>query len=622
MVFNIAWSLDGRLSNLESRRYGRYLIYFFLLIFYGLVHAPRVFVLNNFATAVFPLNALYIADNLFFSGGTLNHALATTVISPSNLVLDYPPGIYLLSYIAGSVKNIFLISLIVQSIVPVLFYRFYRSVSSPSMSLLASILSTFYFLDTSWWSPDFFIQPLIIIGCFILFSLIEKPDSREWHKMLYIGFITGVVISLKHNTGIFWGILCIAWLILRHISFAPEGRSPRQRPMLLVSVGCFFLFGFVFLSRQVHADAVIYYLAPHFTFWGLVAYYVFKDKSVDFDGYSFFRNAFILSFASVVLPIIVFLWVGSAVGYSRYWSSFGMGLEYQRIWDHGIAGVIGHYYSKFESFSSFKSIYINYTTFVHLLMFLVPFAVSSLIVYRLFGLVKKADGERLRKQLPYLGTGIMATFMLFPLEAIHILETKLFIFVYLFLYLAKEYRLNLRPWLKAVFATIFLLPVFLFAAAKPLVALKAETSHGSGPVRAVMGLSMEKPIAEELERQVEAVRRSINGRPYYVIDSSGSTLITLSNFAGNPYRQYYLEMRRGILNSEATDAIISALGEVPFAIVNRKDYENYLSGGQEDPFMSRILAFVHENFEPVDGYERPEGFGDAHILSFLVMEKR
>ena len=619
---NILEKLEDKLNDFEVSKHGKLKIYIGLLIFYVILHLSNVLVLRSFSGAIIPLNSLYIANNLLLSGGQLNLDLVTTVISPSNGMLIVPPVIHLLSYILGSVKNIFLFLFMVQLVVPILSYKLFRLVSSPLVSLLLSVFSSYYFISTDWWTPDYLIQPLIIFGFLILLSQTKKFEVNRCYKLVYVGLITGIVIVLKHNEGIFWGVLVVSFLLFCSIVFSNDNQYTKRRPLLFVLFAGFFVFGFLFLSKQIHVDAVVYYLFPYFTFWGMITYYTIKNKFIGFDSVTFLKNVSSFSISALIFPCIVFLWMGGAVGYVRYLTSlFGMGFQYLPIWDHGISGIIGTY-AKFQSVLTLESIFFNYQSIVFFILFLLPFVVNCLVNKRLFHLIcnKATNTVDLKKYFEVASMSILGIFMFYPLEGYHILSTKFFIFLFVLLYLLRYCSIKFSTIFKVVII-LMVIPVIMFSIYQPIAIFGIATSYGSENVENAFGLPIEKKLAEEISMQVAVVERATQGSSYYVIDSSGGTLASLMAIENNYYPQYYLEMRKGILNQEVTDAVISSLQQTPFVLVNYNDYQKYLSGQQDDPFMAQILDFVYKNYVIVDRYEEPS-LRIPQILSFLIMEKK
>src|SRR5690242_12676168 len=83
-----------------------WLAYVIVTFCYLLLQVPKLLVISNFDILVFPLQAIEIARQLMFDGFHLRPALTTVTISPVNGMLIYPPGIYALSGLLGSVRLI------------------------------------------------------------------------------------------------------------------------------------------------------------------------------------------------------------------------------------------------------------------------------------------------------------------------------------------------------------------------------------------------------------------------------------------------------------------------------------------------------------------------------------
>ena len=140
-TFNVASFLDSYPS----------LVYITLGLFYILWHLSNLLILNSFTSAVFPLDSIYYGSKLLFSGMSINPELASTVLTVSNSTLDYPPGLFTLSNILGSVHNIFIFLAVIQLLVPFLIYHLIKKVSSNIIAFLIAILSVVYFTNINWW---------------------------------------------------------------------------------------------------------------------------------------------------------------------------------------------------------------------------------------------------------------------------------------------------------------------------------------------------------------------------------------------------------------------------------------------------------------------------------------
>ncbi|MBA7518903.1 hypothetical protein ES705_10977 [subsurface metagenome] len=597
-----------------------FLIYLLLAFFYVVIRLPNILSIQSFSNLVFPLNSLYVSQNLLFSGWGMNPELAKTVLSPSNGSLICPPGIYILTRVLGNVRNIFIFHFLYQMLVPLLTFRLFRSVTSTTIAILFSLLSIFYVTQPNWWAPDWIIQPMMLVALILIITRGIKEEMRG-SQLIVIGLLTGLITIFKHNIGISFAILCITFIFWSSLNFRNNTTNSYHRFLTFLHLFIFLLFGLIFSARILYFDEFIFYLLPYFVFLGSAFYFLGKNSFVTFNLLSFYKKVSLFCFSALFLPAAIFLWVGSVIGFSRYWYSlFRMGFKYLPIWDYGIVSVTKHYVH-FQGIASVKNIYHSLNSLVMMLMFLSPFIVNCFVNLRFFQLIRNKKIIDFKKYFQVSSISMMGIFLFFPLEGYHILATKLFMFYFVFLYFVKKFSLKVNSFLKYILILLFIFVSLPYI--KRVITPKIETCFSSHKrVQEIIGLPMEKRLAEEIDKQVAVVERSVKGAPYCVVDSFGATLATLITLVNNHYPQYYLEMRKGILNQEVTNAIISSLKEVPFVLVNYNDYRKYLSKEQEDLFMRQILDFVDKNYVEIDHYEAPKDPSLSHILSFSIMKKR
>lgn len=610
--------------NLERRTFW---VYVFLTVFYCANYLPNIFaVLGGFPSINFPLDALYIANNLLFPNAGLNPELAKTIISPSNISFIYPPGIHLLAKILGNVSNIFIFLFILQLAVPLLIFRLLRSVSSVSIAMFCSLLATCFFVNPNCWSPDFIIQP--IMSTVILLLMIGKGEENSIRPstLAVIGFLSGLIIIIKHNIGVFFVIVCITLIFLRSLGFYDNKVNKRQ--MLFIVLVGYFSLGVIFLSKVMYFDEVVFFLFPYFLFWGIVTCLMIKNRSCNLNVPKFFKGTLIFTSTSLVLPVSIFFWFGSVIGYARYWHSlFGMGFEYLPMWDIGIVRNLGFYWRdivKAKNINLFTQLRMDFALLARIGLHLFPFIVNCFIGIKLFSFLrgKATSSVGMKKCLEVTSMGIMSMFMFFPLEGYHILSTKLFIFCFItFFLISKQSSEKLTAFIKPILI-ILVVPIIMYSVIRPIKAFKQTTSYGSNKLQNVIGMPMRKELAEELDKQVAVIERSIKGNQYYVIDTTGATLTSLLAIVNNSYPQYYLEMRKEVLNQEVTDTIISTISRLPFVLIDYSGYNDYLHKQQNDPCMAQIMDYIFKNYNVVDRYNVPEDKSPAiHMMdSFLILQ--
>jgi hypothetical protein len=592
--------------------------YLFLTLWYVLINFPDQILVRNFGAIAFPLESMVITK-LLFAGHAVRPELAATLAEPSNAALIYPPGLYVLVALLGTVQRMFLFLFVVQAVVPALLYRLFKTVSTPVLALLVAILGSYYFIKTSWWTPDFIIQPLSILVLMLLgVGGIFKENSRR--NLVMAGLVTGLILVLKHNIGIFFAITCGTWVFLSNFVLAGEPGSQNASPRLSrwatwLGLAGFAAFGLIFARRTIHWDERIFYLLPYALFW-LGFYWAAARACPAFRIGQFLHDALFFGSTALLLPLFVFIKFGEVFGYGRYWFSLtGMGFKYLGLWDLGILSVIG----KSVSFAGPATIYQSLIT---ALLYLTPLLAGLCVVITLLRTVRTASGRPTFDLLRYGAIAIMATFMLFPLESLHILETKLFLFLLpVFLILGRQ---NLRiQTVAACVLAIAALPVMAYGLAKPVGVLRTPSTMGNKDMAKTIALPLAQSEAANLAGQLAVLRRTVAGKSYYVVDSSGGTLVGLAAMIESPAPQYYVEMRDGIMDQAVTDRVLAEIAQRPYVVVNSDDYGRHARGEITDLQLQQVMAYVDGHFTVTDEYHSPQQTGpDNHILSFKVFRKK
>jgi hypothetical protein len=602
----------SRIESLLARRL--WLPYALMVGLYALLRLPDVLAVANYSALVFPLESFYLT-RLLFDGLAVKADIATTLVSPSNAALIYPPGLYGFNALVGKVSGLYWTLFVFQLAVGPLLYRLAAMVLPRTGALLLALLATYYFTRGNWWAPDFLIQPLMLLGVLLLLSRGLRRGAIS--SLLLLGQIVGLVIAFKHNVGVFFAILCGTWLFFNAFKPARDSGSRHGMFAALVLLTGFFAFIPVFGGRLIHNDEWLFYLLAYAFFWAVFICFLKKEPLI-FDLPGFLRSSAIFSVSALALPGLIFLAFGSVVGYGRYWHSlFGMGLKFLPIWDHGIINKIVQHFSGSGVANIYHSLAVG-------AMFLLPLAVNLVAVWSVGTATISGHGS-VRDRLAQFRTaslGIMGVFMFFPLEGYHILSSKLFLFIFVGAYFLRRVRPQAMVPIGYVLA-LMLLPVLALGLYRGISAMHMETASGSPVMQRVIGLPLQKDIAKELARQLELIHRNVRGEPYYVIDSSGGTLIGLATLEDNKLPQYYVEMREGILDDEVVAAIKTDLATRPFVIVNAGDYTRRDQVGF-DPHLRGILAYIDTQYVQVDAYAgpQPRPAPIAQMSDFIVMRKR
>ncbi|HAM34800.1 MAG TPA: hypothetical protein DEB40_00865 [Elusimicrobia bacterium] len=578
----------------------------------------NVVMVQSFPFVIFPLDAIYIADKLLFSAGHLRPEIAGTLPTLSNVGFAYPPGIYLAIHWLGldSVREVFLFLFAAQLAVPLLAYRLLQEATDRATAFLLAAFSAHYLTMVNWWSPDFLIQPLLLV------VLLALAPARRFRLSLSawagLGLVTGLVALLKHNEGIFLVGLCGTGLMFQCLG-PVAGQTPPRRRLLYCLLAVHFAFGTIFAAQVLFLDTALYFLLPYFCFLILFLDFLRHHPETGLFEGAFIARAAVYLAAAAVLPAAAFLWIGRTLGYANYWHClFGIGFEHQHLWEKGITGVIRLY--TWRSWSPVKILHSS----VAATLFLLPCLTNVLSVLWLW------KQRREKTPLPEVlatwrisALGVTGIFILYPLEGYHILVSKTLLSLFVLSWWLRGSRARWLPLLRLVPA-LLLLAAGALTAGRALRALRQPRSRGGPEVSRAVGLPMPAVLAHELDRQVEILKRSVAGRPYYVIDSAGETLFSLTSIVDNIRPQYYIEMRRRTLGPLDTAAIIADLAKFDAVIINADDYSTQASGTLNDPYLKQIIMHVNAHYDRVDAYTAPLTKDPAleQVTSFFVFRRK
>ena len=589
----------GKLREMSAK-----LDYIALLVIYLVIRMPDILVVDHFVTLIFPLDLFYYSK-LLFSGFGVNPAITDSVVAPANASLIYPPGIYLLSTMFGSVRNAFYLLLAIQSVVPLLSYRLLKPVVPRMFAFVVAIFVAYYGTSARIWYPDYIVQPLMA-GVVVL-MIAKAKVIRPWH-LLVCGLASGLIIILKHNEGI-----CFAALIVTMIFFQSCDLHPNKKDRF---VGYLFLFGvlgsgLVFGFRLPYWDEVAFYLLPYFAFW-LFVLKLYLRGELSLDAREFITKGAVYLAAALVFPVTVFLWFGSTIGYQRYWYSlFGMGFDHIKFWDFGIWGIFQSYFNSGGRWSVNKG-------FI-LISLVGPFFLNMAGIWTLYRSKEYDDPKKLERLL-VVAVGVMAAFMLFPLEDHKIAVSKMFIFLYVFAFLLT----NISPvaWkIASCTALILALPIATATARNVLSVATVDTAAGTPEMQRIIDMPLQQEIAEELGKQIGVLKRSIHNKPYLVLASEMSPLMTLPILVDNVDPQYYVRLDAPALNETVVERVESMLEKAPFVIVNAKDYRAPIL---EDDDFRRLMEYTRARFSAIDEYIEPVNASSAvkHIDGFVVLKAK
>lgn len=585
----------------------KYWEYVALFIIYIAIRIPDIWAIEEFAVLIFPLNFLYYAK-LLFSGVAVNPAISDTIIAPSNASLIYPPGIYILSSVLGSVRNTFYFLFAIQAVIPLLVFRFLHPVAPRIVAFSVAILIVFFCTSAHYWYPDFIIQP--IMAGVLIFNLTRNCKIKPL-ELVMCGVGSGLVFLLKHNIGIFFIVLCGTVIFFRSSRFSEE--KSNRIPAYFVLTG-FFGFGLLFFTKLPHIDEIVFYLLPYFAFW-IYILLLFYKRQLHLDSIGFLRQGALYASAAMTMPLITFMYFGEVIGFKRYWHSlFGMGIDYIHFWDTGIVAIA-------RAYAQFTSIGAAYMSLILLTTILGPLLINLIGV----GILYYGRDDNNQKKLDRIlavSIGVMAVFMLFPLEDHKIAVTKFFIFSYVFVVLLRN--VSALTWrILSCSVLLMLLPVFLSTWHHLQLMTKIPAVAGTKEMQRVIGLPLHKDLAQELGLQIKVLQRSIRGSAYIALSTPRYNLMGLPILVDNVRPQYYVRFDSEAISKDVIKATISELEKVQYLIVPTGDYQDYKDGKMESNAFKDLMTYVTRECVVIDEYvESVGGVGVKHINSFMVFKKK
>ena len=587
----------------------RIFVYISLILLFIIRNSPSLFLIKNINNICFPLESIYITNLIFSPAWNIAPGLIDGIISPSNAALVYPPGIYILINLLSltSVFKIIFFNFLIQLIVPIIFYELLRTRTNTTIAFFIAVFSVLFMTDAGWWAPDFIIQALML-PIFFIFVYNDGAYLKKYQILFALGICTGLIILLKHNIGIFFTIVCATILLLQCIQ--PNKTDVKMNLLnklftYFIFIG-FLAFGVIFSLRLPHFDEFLFYLMPYFIFF--ILFWLFLKKSdQSFSLHDTLVKVIPYGLGAIIFPVSIFYWFGSKIGFANYaYSLFGMGFNYLHIWDYGIIEIIR---SNFNPFGSISSIIFSP---ILLVMFVFPLIVNC---YALYCIYLNSKIQPCSQDLVFLqpykiaAIGIISIFMFFPLEGAHILETKIFIYIFIFFALKDLFSSDHSKFFTRMSVLLGIIVICIIGVTFTL-AVATPSSYGVSELKTTIGIPLSNNIANNLQSQIKIVDRSIQGEPYYIVDGSGSDLFYLASVIPNKYPQYYIEMRPGIMSDMVANRIIQDISGLNHVIVRSDDYYNAL-----DPNMSFITNYLKENFIVKDQYTLKDS-------KFLVLERK
>lgn len=581
-----------------------------LLLAYAVFHLPSILLVKSIQAIQYPLEAIYISRAMF-DGMGLSRELVTAAAIPPNVGLLYGPLNYLLSFWLNAVQHLFWFGFAVQVFVPLFAYRLFSTVTSKLNAFLLAVILAAVSIRVQWWAPDYLAQPLLLA---LLYLWSKGGNQTGVLRIAALGLLTAAIGTLKYHEGLLLMTAIGGGLMFRLAVSGASRRLSNSVDMLIVML-CFSTVVVIFAKNFLHIDEWLYYTLPSIVLIVSIYYLLSKHNVSVLTNPATVRTLLIYTAAALSLPVLSFALFGREFGYSRYfYAVFQMGFDFLPVWDFGIVGLIRDHIGMRSGIVRLAAISM---------LIAVPLIINIFIVARLARAVSNSALSFVAKReaMAVGSISVLGIYMLYPLEGYHILVSKLGLFIFALLYFTGRIP-SVTKWLPVVLI-ILLIPISGLQVTKWWELRELNNNDPAPPVevRSVVGIPLAKPLSHELERQIETIKANVpRGCSYYVVDSSGGSLVGLAAIVPNGIKQVYIELRPGLLNDAAVDLVGNQLASVDFALLRKKDMDDYVTGAARGAKIEPVLAKLHDEFTVTATYIRQvnekgmEGFEDFVIL--------
>lgn len=568
----------------------------------------------------------YFATSTVFDGPLhINPELKSVPVTPSVALWCYPPGLYTLINLAYNifgfkVTNVNIIFLVLQILAVVLAFFTFKKILNTFGSFVLS-LCVLVFTARIAFLPDFILLPLLILLFAIIFYCYQRSDEKQSPLVLiFLGVLVGLIAFLKHNTGIILFVALSSYIFFTSLQLESkdDGKSETGKILVPAIIVIHLIFGLLFFLQVKSITTALYYLLPFIVFFIAFIYYVLvKNKNVSLKIREFFKNYAIFAASFIVIVAIWFIWFGMTVGFSRYINSlYGMYAGFTGTWDVGIGTLFTRTFD-YQGFGSLSAIGNTVYSFFAACLVFVPFiaAVISAVVIS-FNLMKN-NLENIRKYLGICILGIMGIFFLYPMESGNILISRLFLFVFILFFFLSQTRLFTRRNVLIIFSLIlvFSIPLFFNNVSDGISAAKGDYTQISEKVN----IKVRGELAGEINRATDLINDTTEKNKYYVIDSY-SKLYIYYYLTDVEQKNYFTEMRPGILDKAVAAEIKDAIAGYKYLVVNKQQYNDFINGFSYNPDLDELFDYIKENYGIKNTFIKNLQTDDDQLADFYIME--
>jgi hypothetical protein len=413
-----------------------------------------------------------------------------------------------------------------------------------------------------------------------------------------------------------------SYIFFSSLQFGAKDKHESKIGSILVwiIVAIHLIFGLVFLFQMRSITTSLYYLLPFVLFFLSFIYYIlFKNKNVYLQIGVFFRNYAIFAASFLVIIAAWLIWFGTTVGFSRYIHSlYGMYSGFTGIWDVGIVQLFTRTFD-YQGFSSLSSIGGTIYSLFYACLIFVPFLAAFISAAAMSFHLVKNNLEKIKQYAGICILGIMGIFFLYPMESGNIIVSRIFLFVFILFLFFSRTKLFTKRNVLILFTVllIFIIPLFFNNISDTISAASGEYTQISEKV----DIKVPSELAREINRATDLINTTTEKNKYYIIDSD--SMLFIYYYLTDVYQKnYFLEMRPGILDKKVTTEIVNTVTDYQYLVVNKEQYDMFGDGVSYNPDLDELFNYIKANYEIKSTFLKNLQHDDDQFIDFYVMRKR
>lgn len=585
-----------------------------------------VFYNDDVAALNHSLELSYFGTTTTFDGPLhINQELKDVSVTPSVVSWCYPPGVSTLInityHIFGfKITNVNIIFLILQMLAVILSFFTFRKILN---NFAAFVLSLFVlaFLAKIAFLPDYLLLPfLILVFTIIFYSHHQFTGKPKPIILISLGVLVGLIAYIKHNTGILLFVALSSYIFFSALQFdVKDEQKSRTNSILVWTVILIHLvFGLVFLFQMMSVITSLYYILPFALFFLFLIYYMFyKNKNVYLNTEVFLRNLAFFAAPFVIIVVAWFVWFGTTVGFSRYFDSlYGMYSGFTGIWNVGVFDLFTRNFD-YQGFSSFSAIAGTIYSLFYACLIFVPFITAIISAATMVFQMVRHNLGKIKQYLGICILGVMGIFFLYPMESGHNIATRIFPFVFILFFFITQVKLFTKRNALILFTIllIFVSPLIISDISDSISVARGDYVRISEKV----DVKVPGELAREINRATDMIDTTTEGKRYYVIDSY-SALYIYYYLTDVDQKNYFIEMRPGIIDKEVAAEITDTIADYQYLVVNKKQYDMFIDGTSYNPDLDDLFNYIRDNYIIKNTFIKNLEHDDEQFMNFYIMK--